>query len=208
MKTISLIISLLFFSLIMFAQDNRNPEEKPEKEIHTLLNNREHGGFGGVSIMYSEIAGQDALSMGGRGGWIIGHCLSLGFGGTGYFNNIQYISEPENLQINHAGGHGGIYLEPILLPRFPVHLSIPLFAGAGGITYLEYTRNMEEGIPIETQSYFIAEPGVELEFNMLKFFRIAAGVYYRYTTKINMEHTPANPLEGYKYGITLKFGKF
>ena len=226
MKTIQLIVAFAIIPVMAFTQENfdqkkekseetflwqEDPDlnqEKPDDDIKTLFSDAEHGGFGGVTVRYSEIAGQDAISIGGRGGWIIDHMISIGFGGTGYFNNIQYISQPEELQINQAGGHGGIYLEHILLPRFPVHLSIPLFAGAGGITYIEYTGNWEEGIPVETESYFIAEPGVELEFNMLKYFRLSAGVYYRFTTDISLQNTPANPLEGFNYGITLKFGKF
>lgn len=38
--------------------------------------------------------------------------------------------------------------------------------------------------------------------------RVAAGVYYRHTSKLQLEDTDENALNGFSTGITLKFGKF
>ncbi len=212
MKHIYLLLAITVMGISLNAQDEENFfNDDNNEEIKTLFSSNENGGYGAFSIAYAEINGEDALTIGGRGGWIIGHSLSLGFGGCGYFNNFAF--DENDIKYNLAGGHGGMYLEPIILPKFPVHLSIPLFVGAGGISYIEYSNNVdpfaEEGTPLETSSYFIAEPGVEVEFNMLKHFRLCLGVYYTYTTKIRIDQIKDDyPLEGLRYGLTFKFGKF
>ncbi len=56
----------------------------------------------------------------------------MGFGGTGFINDISY-NNAENQYTNLTGGYGGLLLEPIILPWFPVHVSLPILFGAGGI---------------------------------------------------------------------------
>ena len=211
MKHIYLLLTIALMGITSYAQEEIDFFDEDNDELRTLFGTEEHGGFGAFNIAYSQINGQDALTIGGRGGWIIGHSLSLGFGGCGYFNNFAF--DENDIKYNLAGGHGGMYLEPIILAKFPVHLSIPLFVGAGGISYVEYDNSNrpfeEEGQPIESDPYFIAEPGVEVEFNMLRHFRLCLGVYYTYTTEIRIDEIEDKfPLEGLKYGLTFKFGKF
>jgi hypothetical protein len=47
------------------------------------------GGFGGPVIKLTRINDQGALMVGGRGGWIINHCLALGGGGYGIVNDVD-----------------------------------------------------------------------------------------------------------------------
>jgi len=113
---------------------------------------------------------------------------------------------------NLTGGYGGLVLEPIVFPNFPVHLSLPVLIGAGGIAYTTsnyYPEYDDSDYFVEdSYAYFIIEPGVELELNMLKFFRLAFGGYYRYTSDIDLIDYPENVLHGFSGGITFKFGKF
>ena len=60
----------------------------------------------------------------------------------------------------------------------------------------------------DATGYLLIEPGIELEFNVVRFFRLALGGYYRYTSKIQLNDTPEDVLNGWSAGITLKFGKF
>ena len=221
-----LLFAILAICMAGYAQENdeeiivqENDEEvivheeddEPDDEIMTLFKANTYGGFGSLYLQYSPINEKDGVFIGGRAGWIIGHSLSIGFGGCGYFNSSS--SDTNDIRNSLAGGHGGMYLEPILFPRFPVHLSIPIFLGAGGISYLEYdndkTFSEDPGEVIESDGYFIAEPGLELEFNLLKHFRMTLGAYYTYTSKIELKRLGnENPLDALKYGISFKFGSF
>ena len=65
------------------------------------------------------------------------------------------------------------------------------------------------------------EPGVDLEFNITKFFSIALGGSYRYTSDIYLQHKYLNDLDetvyknvskdalrGFNVDLSLKFGWF
>ena len=152
--------------------------------------------------------------MGGRGEWIVGHSLGLGFYGSGFMTD--FVKTPVDMSYNLVGGHGGIIVEPIFLPRFPVHLSFPLKAGIGGIAYAEnqqlgFTGNYDAFIK-ETDYFLIAEPGVELEFNLTRWMRLAIGASYTVTTDIHFKNTlepiAKDALKGISGGVTIKFGKF
>lgn len=215
MKKISILLFFTILGLAVIAQDEEYDlyDDNQNEELRTLFNSNTHGGFGGVSLMYSEINNLDALYIGGRGGWIIGHHLSIGLGGNMYFSFIDNNPNRDSLQYNIMGGHGGLYLEPIILPKFPVHLSLPLFVGAGGIGYYEYSGNeflgTDEHYAVDSKAYFIFEPGAEVEFNMLRHFRMALGVYYTITTETKLDYIDNEDLlSNLKFGLTLKFGQF
>ena len=74
MKTNLLILLILGISLVGFSQDKENPEE-----YKTLFgsDHMSHGGYGGLSVNYSQIDGKDAILVGARGAWVINHSLMV-----------------------------------------------------------------------------------------------------------------------------------
>jgi hypothetical protein len=203
---------LLFFLCPIIALPLTAQED--ENEIRTLFGNKSNGGYGAVSIGFTEINQIQAITIGGRGEWIIGHSLGLGFYGSGFMSD--FVKSSTDLSYNLVGGHGGIILEPIFLPRFPVHLSFPLKAGFGGIAYAEsqqpgFTGNYD-GYVKSTDYFLIAEPGVELEFNLTRWLRLAIGASYTVTSDVHFKNTldpiANDALKGISGGITIKFGRF
>jgi len=216
MKTI--LIILISFSILNFisAQGNEDSvivKQPKQNEIKTLFGDEDvsNGGYGAFTIGYSEIENLDAIIIGGRGAWIIGHWFALGFGGAGFFNDIHYDNTLDQ-NVNLSGGYGGLLMEPIILPWFPVHISLPVLFGAGGIAYVTgYETDMNDMPPANVEdatSFVILEPGAELEINIVKFFRLSLGASYRFTSVINLYDTSTFPLNGWAGNITLKFGKF
>lgn len=192
-----------------------------ETEYKTIFGGNEVGGYGSFAVGYSMIDTTHALTFSARGGAIIGHTLALGLGGSGfvteYKNNTQ-LSKKGSL----AGGYGGLFLELIVFGKSPVHLSIPVLAGVGGAAYTtwenegtDYSRlNYVEDIA----TFLVLEPGVELEFNISRFFRLAGYFNYRYTTDIDItvnnvsggktQLIKPDALNTYNAGLIFKFGKF
>ncbi|MBA7572879.1 hypothetical protein ES708_14666 [subsurface metagenome] len=211
------ILAILICINICYSQSEEKKQRIKDDEIKTIFGrNLSNGGYGAFSITYSEIDHKDAIQFGGRGAWIIDHGLAIGFGGTGFLNDYHYDTILDQ-NANLAGGYGGLYIEPILAPRFPFHISFPILLGVGGITYTSdnYTGDYRDNYIEDTDVFLIAEPGVELEFNILKYFRIALGAYYRYTSNISLEYiitgqpfVGEDVLHGLSMGITFKFGKF
>lgn len=218
------VIMILVFSFsllnIISAQENADlVYDNEQKEIRTLFGDRRivHGGYGAFTFGYSEIENLSAFSAGGRGAWIIGHWFAMGFGGTGFINDISY-NDRLNQNVNLSGGYGGLLLEPIILPWFPVHISIPVLFGAGGIAYITSNESYAEYEPPtwieDATSFLILEPGAELEFNIIKYLRLSFGISYRLTTEIILDediiqdNISTYPLAGLSGNISLKFGRF
>jgi hypothetical protein len=190
-------------------KQKRNPDQ-----VQTLFDPHSgSGGYGAFSIGYTQIDGRDAILMGGRGAWVVGHGFGLGMGGYGFVNDPIYNSI-DQLNYSLAGGYGGLIMEPILFGWFPVHLSFPILVGAGGVASTSYSSDWSDpyeswdGYLEDASAFFVAEVGVEVEFNLVRFFRLALFGSYRYTSDIIMENTAADALRGWSAGMTFKFGSF
>ncbi len=217
MKKLTLVSIIVLITISLSAQNSGNEgrRDRSNDEIRTLVGRNHHsnGGYGSFGAGYSLIDNKDAVTVSGRAAWIVGHGLGIGFAGTGFVNSFSPDLNDLDRVVNLTGGYGGFLIEPILLPKFPIHLSFPVILGAGGIAYTsslqpDNTWEYYDTYVEDTQPYLIAEPGVELELNVLKFFRMAFGVSYRFTTDVKWNYTSPDVLEGWNAGMTLKFGKF
>lgn len=199
----------------MRQEEIQEPEEVRQDEIQTLFQKGSHsvGGYGELSMLYTQIDDRDAFVFGARAGVLLGHIMTIGFCGSGFFNDAQYYNGIAE-KVSIAGGYGGLFFEPILLPRFPVHIAIPVTIGVGGVAFArvyDYDE-WDDYYPEESDAYMVIEPGIELELNITKFFRFSVGGYYRYTTDVDMMigtyKVPTGFLRGFSGGINFKFGKF
>lgn len=216
MKKLNLVILLTMLVLSNLAVG----QEKRDGEIRTLFGNNDkisHGGYGALLINYSQFDDKDVVLVGARGGWIINHGIAIGLGGYGFANQIKYYDMEIGGQTYDdyflSGGYGGLLIEPILLPSNPIHVSLPVLIGAGGAAYVnngwyDYNEDSWEYYTIDSSPFFVIEPGIEVEFNVVKFMRIGLGAYYRYTSGLNLVNTDEHIMDGFSGGLSLKFGKF
>lgn len=195
-----------------FSQDTEFEYYK-SREIKTLLGrNREGGGYFAFTSGYSVIDGKHAVLFGGRLGWLASHSIGIGLGATGFINEFHY--EPSlDMDVFLTGGYGGLYIEPIFLPRFPIHLSFPVLLGAGGISYISKESDINNNLVQDSEAFLIIEPAVELELNLTKFFRFAIGSSYRYPTAFDVgltgtQKASSESIKGVSYMVTFKFGRF
>ena len=214
MKTKFFFTALLVFLFGSLIQAQDTTDNKMQTLFKPSGNKIDHGGYGAFTLGYTSISGNSVLLVGGRAGWLIDHHVTLGLGGYGMTSSI-YVDKVWNDQGYYlVGGYGGFFIEPIIAPNFPVHVSFPILIGAGGIAYNEYQWSdypNHDNIyyePFDADAFFVLEPGVEIELNVVKFFRIAFGCTYRYTDDINMINTPKNLMRGFNGNVTFKFGKF
>jgi hypothetical protein len=220
MKKQIILSALLIFGLIAAnAQDDsvkvteKEKTTKEPREMQTLLGHQEsHGGYGAFSVGYSLIDDRNAVLFGGRFAWIAGHSIAFGFGGTGFINEFHF--EPLlNRDVALAGGYGGLYIEPILMPSYPVHLSFPVLFAAGGLSYVSHDHYDYNNWIEETEAFLLVEPGVELEVNITRHFRFAMGATYRIPTGFDdgsdgVHIADAGSIKGFSYMATFKFGRF
>ena len=182
--------------------------------IQTLTGPEHNLGFYiGFHSEYSQIAGYDAFGAGGTFAMIANHGLAIGFSGKGFMSEPYEIVPGSHTSYSYAGGYGGFLIEPILFPKFPVHVSFPILIGAGGIaksilTNYDYPYDYTEVFVEDAEAFLIAEPGVELEFNVARWLRLGLGASYRFTTTFEPSSFDSNPMDGFTGGFSLKFGKF
>lgn len=190
-------------------QNSRN-----DGEIQTLTGSGRNVGFYfGFSTGYSQIEGYDAFSAGTTFAMIANHGLAIGFSGKGFFTEPYELAPNSNTSYSYAGGYGGFLIEPIIFPKYPVHVSFPILLGAGGITRnrmtnFDYPYDYTDVYVEEAEAFMIVEPGVEIEFNVARWMRLAIGGSYRFTTSLEPSEFDSNPLNGFTGGMSFKFGKF
>jgi len=237
-------MTILFSILATFAyaQDEIENEEIDSEEyeeyedyqnedddMQTLVSSGGVGGYGGLTVGYTQIGENSAFVSGIRGGVVLGHSFTFGIAGYGFITEqFQNPTLSESNYYQMAGGYGGLLLETIVLPLKPVHISIPVIMGAGGISYFR-SYNFHDSYDWEDYAFsdlahdvfFVIEPGIEIDINMLKFMRISLGGSYRYTTDVDLktyvdfdgilsQETLAQNdiLNGWNAYLTFKFGAF
>jgi len=206
---------LLFFISENFAQTDTLQTDGvaiPEGLIERQ-NTANNGGFGAIMYRYGIIDGKKSFINGGKGGVIFNHNFAIGA------QVMSFRSESINDTILNGnyrltGAYIGSFLEPIFFSRNPIHFSIPIMIGAGWISYASPNFNSNK-IDEDTKAFLIIEPGIEVEFNMVRFLHISLGAYYSITTPVLLNYESgklidvrSNALNNLSLGVTLKFGKF
>ena len=187
---LAFVLLFLLFSISITAQEE------------TLLGSGEisSGGFGAPVVKYTQIKGEPALLVGGRGGWIINHTFVIGGGGYGLVNNIlgnppyalysdpQIVSQLWPLITTYITfGYGGLELEYIIQSDQLLHFSVYTLIGAGAITYRngDY-RPILVDYDYPSDAFFVLEPAVNAELNVASFMRISAGFSYRFISGVKL----------------------
>jgi len=184
-------------------------------EMQTLTGpGRNVGFYFGFNSTYSQIEGRNTYGFGGTLAIIANHGLAIGLSGTGFFSDPYETIPGSNRSYGYTGGYGGLLIKPILFPRYPVHVSFPILLGGGAIgrsvlLNYYYPYDYTEFYVENFESFMIAEPGIEIEFNIARWMRLGLGATYRFTTTFSEPSTfNSNPLNGFTGGLSLEFGKF
>ena len=213
MKKFVLIIILAALNGLLFAQEHR--------EIKTLFGrDTDVDGFGALDLRVSEINNEAALLIGAYGGVILSKKIMVGAGGYGIATDNQFDGlEPEK-PLNLYGGYGGILLGYMISSLEVVHVNFPVLIGAGGMEvsdreeFRDLTNpphNLDPRIfRIESSAFFVVEPGVEVELNVTRFFRIALGTSYRFTQGVDLPRNQIGDedISGWTGNLSFKFGGF
>jgi hypothetical protein len=178
------------------------------------------GGFGAPEVKFSEVNGEFALYVGGRGGVIINNSFIIGLAGYG----VVTSHELENYHISGYAdssaylriGYGGLYLGYIINPNKVVHITTGIIIGGGGALYTrayayqdhdnEYRDRQK--FTYESSPFLIIEPSIGAELNITKFMRFEIGASYKLVSYVELPVTKNSDISGLSGYVTFKFGKF
>jgi hypothetical protein len=222
MKKITLAIMFALLTATLFAQDEPNGKTQND-EINTLFgkgNKAKIGWFVGPAGGYTRFCSSDVALAGLSAGMIINHNFTIGVTGFGVANSeyLTYNQFIDTTNVRLEGGYGGLLLEYTLFPKSAVHVTFPLLIGGGSMAYIntyedtnwdgdEWDCDQHHNV-VDQDAFFVIEPGIRAEVNILKFMRFGAGISYRYTPDLDMVNTSSGFINNFTASASLKFGKF
>lgn len=207
MKKILFIV--MFVAIIIFHGN--------AQEVQTLFKGRATG-YGALSNKFTKIGGDYANIVEVYGGVYLNHKFLIGISGAASTNYLpvapEYSVRPLD-DLSYEYGQVGLVTEYVLGSNKAFHVVFHLFSGAGFT--LQYDRYdwednqqdwFDENEDMEENWFFVAEPGVQLEFNLFRWMRFSPGVSYRTAYGSDAKGLNDTALSDWSYNATLKFGKF
>ncbi len=203
-------VILLFVLSTCFASVSANDTARVVNSFRFTL-----GAFGGFGAGYSEPASKETFEINFQGGIIYNRWLAAGIHVNTFFTLNPLVDKLSGDDAGLVGVYGGIFASPIIWSNALVHAAFPVFIGFGGVNYELYDPEGLTNQIEDSDRYWVLEPGIEIEMNILRFFRVAVGGYYRCCSKIHLNYekggesiVPDNFLNNFSVGVKLRFGKF
>jgi len=207
MKILSVMTVCMFTMIALSAQE--------KFEMNTIFTrDMALGGFFAPTLAVGKINGQDGIFSGGKAALIINHRYLIGGGGCGLVSpvEVQDIDTTKYLNL----GYGGLELGYIIAPSQMVHITVSSLFGFGGFGYRNrYFEDFDDEIGNEYEYrdfgkdvFYIVEPTVNLELNLVKFMRLGIGASYRYINGYKTAEPIIGGLDGLSINLALSFGIF
>jgi hypothetical protein len=175
---------------------------------------------------YSNVGKTAVFVPGFRMGIILHQHWTFGFTVNGFsdfsnshhhkYSNYDYDSAYHSTS-RLSGGYGGLLVEYTVMPRSRVHLSFPLIIGVGNVSRTYYNRDYDTSYyrpygyrryPTYRDRFFVVEPGIKLELNLVKHLRLGLGLSYRYSPDMERRDYSPDMLNQLTGRISIAFGKF
>jgi hypothetical protein len=199
---------------VVYAQNSENNDE-----VKTLFGGKEFhsGGYGGLELKVTKVNSEVGLMVGGRGGWIINNTFAIGLGGNGLVTNhlVKNVKDVygKDTSAYLRIGYGGLILSYINSSNEVAHFTINMLLGAGGASYTSSWNNLMNNrnnfdMFDENSAFFVFEPGLGIELNVTKFFRIELGASYRMISGLSLSKTVDKDVSGLTGNLAFKFGSF
>ncbi|SNS54620.1 hypothetical protein SAMN05421640_0608 [Ekhidna lutea] len=203
-----------FFAVAQTYVDTHDPDDE---EIKSLLSKQNDlNAFGAADLKVGDLKRERALLVGAYGGFIINRRYLFGVAGYGLVTNVEFEGlvqgQTDEKKLNLHGGYGGVLIGWTIAHKELVHISIPIVLGAGSFDVVDkdfFVNNPADSeFTIESSVFFVAEPGLEAEFNITKYFRLGAGLTYRYISGVELENVKDDEITGTTAIISFRFGRF
>lgn len=199
-KIIALVFILSAFS--MYAQ---NEEEE------TLFGSGDDVKFGlyaGPEFKLTSFNGELGFMTGGKAGLILDRVFSIGGGGYNIVTNhkVYDSDEVDAPWVDLDFSYGGIIFEYINDPNKLYHFTGSLLLGAGYASYSGDVYGFPEDVDWYRKgaTYFVAEPQINVDVNLIKYLRLGVGASYRFAVGGDLEKTSATDLSGVSLNLSIR----
>lgn len=187
----------------------------------TLIDTRttQIGGFGAPTVHYSQFNGEDAVLVGAQGAMLIDQRIYIG--GAGYGMGSRHRAPDAGLNTSDSRfelGYGGLLLGWMHNSDDVVHLAADVLVGAGAVVnsyrddllYQSSSRyhDWDNGRSYTDDPFFVVQPMLHVEMNILRFWRVGFNGGYRYVSGVDSFGLTDADLSGPVAGVTFRFGRF
>ena len=204
MKHHSAFLLLLLFCFL----NNLNAQESEDYIEFNDRKNTVHGVYLGLGFYYGTIDKAETFSSSFKVAYVANQQFEIGFIAVAFYSDLNRLGLDNNNR-DLGGVYGGLHLEPILFSKSKVNLSFPLLIGAGAVTLFE---DDVENVVIDDDDWkhvFVAEPGVNVLYNINRYIQLEAGVKYRFSSRLNFQpEYNLKRINGFSGGIGIKIGVF
>ncbi len=173
-------------------------------------------GYGGIEIKRGNLIEESSTFLSLKGGAVINNKVGFGLTAGAFLsdNNFPGVGSTEStsdVQLSPAIGYGGIFVEYIALSSKKIHFSVPVTIGPGIIALseeLEISPGVEDEDLVEFSPFFVIEPGINLEVNLLKEVKFCIGGCYRLVSASDLGRVSDSDLSDFMFNIGLKIGNY
>jgi len=194
-RNILLYFSLILLSTGLFSQTDNNYE-------YLSAGDWRLSGFGGYLIEFSGFDGELGVSNGGGGALLVNHTFFLGGYGMGLSNDLIFQT-PDNTSLHIGFKHGGFWAGYLFKSNKVLHLGVSSKFGWG---ILSVDDNLEN--ELDKDNVFVISPQLELEANVARWFKINAGLGYRYTAGVTNPYVVDDITNSPSFSLSFLFGWF
>jgi hypothetical protein len=158
-------------------------------------------------LEYTRLGGQDALVLGGRGGWYVTRTFVVG---GGLYGTVTEVDAP-GAQVNAPGPldmkleRFGLELEYHVGPTAPTHLTFGGFIGGAALRHVRDGTNDQHG---ETDFLFGLAPAVGVERAVTRWMHLNLSISYRFVIGAEPPGPGERRLRGPAAASALKLGRF
>lgn len=202
MKSLYALLFLICMTFSLYGQQN----DEDNDEYQTIIGSDDLtvSGFGGPVMTFSSFDNDFALFMGGGGAALINNRFFFGGFGQGMTNSASISDTILNKNYDKIEfGYGGIWLGYMFNANKAIHPVLHTQIGFGGISYQNSVNNSDRNDPV-----LVLAPGLEIEMNVTNFFKLGAGVKYRYVLGVDEGDYTSSDFSSLGGFLTFKFGWF
>ncbi len=218
------------------AVEVKKMNDSKDDRIRTLFSNHKNpmktvkylGLSVGSAFQYGSLAGEFTPMAGVSGTLHINKKWGIGLAGYSTVNDFTPTALNAKSLLNLNVMYGGLKMEYTPNPNAAVHVSFPLLIGGGRTKVDSANRyrksfwgfdgkgrnNRREVNGGDDTGFWVIQPGINIEANVIRFLKIYAGASYRLTPSVNTETTTSLPtptaaqLSGLNISAGLKIGLF
>ncbi len=180
-----------------------------------------HGGYGSLDFRMSEFNGQEVFMAGVTGGFTLNRRTLIGVAAYGFAPEMAVVSSSGSESSYIMGGYGGMLFEYTLFRKRMINFSLSWLGGVGAFvvspdsvwggfnpSYISSSFSYDYSGPEYVSLFLVSEPGLSINLNLTRWFKVCAQVSYRSTLGGDVAGLSDKELSGMNAGLQFKFGAF